>query len=118
MIAKDEVLTEDEAAECIRSRHMKEIEQSQCKKQLWNRRENSRKTLIHKLNFMTALNNFHKSVSCSEQAVSMWIETVLNIWMRMNRNLQKSCIFPGLAFFPGTLASRVLLRSALASWHD
>ena len=118
MVAKGEVLTEDEAAEHIRSRHMEEIEQAQRKKQLWDRRENSRKTLICKLNFMTALDNSYRSAPCSEQAVSMWIEAVLDIWMRMNRNLQKSCVFPGLAFSPGALTSRVLLRSALAPWHD
>ena len=70
-IVKNEVLTEDEKAKHIRSRHMKEIEHVQHQSILKERRENSRKTLKHKLNFLTALDNSHRSAPHSKQAVSL-----------------------------------------------
>ena len=66
VIVKDEVLTGSEEAEHIRSRHMKEIEQAQHQFILKERRENSRKTLKHKLDFLAAIDNSHRSASCSK----------------------------------------------------
>ena len=63
-IIKDEVLTEDEEAECIISRHMKGIEHAQCQFILKDKRGNPRKTC--KLNFLTALDNPHRSDPPSE----------------------------------------------------
>ena len=66
VIVKDEVLTESEEAECIRSRHMEEIEQARRQSILKERRGNPRKALERKLNFLAALDNFHRSASFSE----------------------------------------------------
>ena len=71
MIIKDKVLTEDEEAEHIMSRCMKEIEHAQHQSILKDKRGNSRKAFMCKLDFLTALDNSHRSALRSEQAVSL-----------------------------------------------
>ena len=69
VIAKDRVLTGDEAVERIRSRRMDEIEQAQRIKQPHGRRGNPRKILKCKLDFIAALYNPHRSIPPSERAL-------------------------------------------------
>ena len=85
VIVKDEVLTESEEAEHIRSRCMKEIEQARHQSILKERRGNPRKALKHKLDFLTALDNPHRSAPPSEWAVSLWIKAALGVEI-MNKN--------------------------------
>ena len=61
MVAKNGVLTGDEAAERIRSRYLDEIQQARVTSMLRGWRGNPRKAFKCKLDFMTELNNPHRS---------------------------------------------------------
>ena len=71
MVAKDGVLTGSEGAERIRSRHMKEVELARHQSILKERRGNPRKALEHKLDFLAAIDNPHRSAPRSKRAVSL-----------------------------------------------
>ena len=61
VVAKDGVLTGDEAMKQIKSRRMEEIEQAREKILFWNKRKNARKIFKHKLDFIIELDNPHRS---------------------------------------------------------
>ena len=55
---------------------LEEVEQARRKKHVWATRGNPRKVLMRKLDFTAALDNLHRSVPRSEQAISIRIGAV------------------------------------------
>ena len=71
VVQKDEVLRADEAAAHIEDRHKNEIELAWHTSKLRGIQENVRKQFVHKLNFIAALDNPHRSAPRAERAVSI-----------------------------------------------
>ena len=73
IVVKNEVLNADKAAHHIQDRHRNEMKQVWHTVQLCEMQEECRKTYACQLDFLTELDNFHRSASHLEWAASFWM---------------------------------------------